>query len=312
MSIFGQSFYTRGTVYWLAALVGGLTFGLGMTLAGGCGQRTLVRLGGGNLKSIVVFLFLGYTALVTMNGILRVFVDAVLRADAVTLQLDGLQTLPALMGMSDKVSQLAVAIVLGLLILAFVFANKEFRENRDNLLAGVVVGGVVIAGWYATGYLGFGEDTETMELTYMGTDSRGPESMTFVGPAGLHHGSVGVLARQAGDVWRRQRVRRGDRVFPLLVVEPQLSLGILQFAAGHVPPHCRRDPDGVWWHYRHGLHHRSSGNGCFHFGNKLIHRILRNCCGVCHHHESSVLSDDAGCLMQTFHSSRLAGRPIMK
>lgn len=73
-----QAYYTRGTVHWLAALVGGLTFGLGMTLAGGCGQRTLVRLGGGNLKSIVVFMFLGYTALVTMNGILRVFVDSVL------------------------------------------------------------------------------------------------------------------------------------------------------------------------------------------------------------------------------------------
>jgi hypothetical protein len=41
---------------------------------------------------------------------------------------------------------------------------------------------VVIAGWYVTGHLGFGENPETMELTYMGTDSKGPESMTFVGP----------------------------------------------------------------------------------------------------------------------------------
>ena len=63
-----QTYYTRGTVYWFGALVGGLTFGVGMTLAGGCGQRTLVRLGGGNLKSIVVFMFLGYTALVTKIG----------------------------------------------------------------------------------------------------------------------------------------------------------------------------------------------------------------------------------------------------
>jgi len=178
----GQTFYTRGTVHWLAALVGGLTFGLGMTLAGGCGQRTLVRLGGGNLKSVVVFMFLGYTALVTMNGILRIFVDKVLRADAFTLHLDGLQTLPALLNMSDKVSQLAVALIISLLILAFVFASKDFRENRDNLMAGLVVGGVVVAGWYVTGHLGFGENPETMELTYMGTDSRGPESMTFVGP----------------------------------------------------------------------------------------------------------------------------------
>lgn len=178
----GQTFYTRGTVQWFSALVGGLTFGIGMTLAGGCGQRTLVRLGGGNLKSVVVFLFLGYTALVTMNGILRMFLDGVLRAEVFTIHLDGLQTLPSLMGMSDKVSQLAVALVLSALMLAFVFANKEFRANRDNLLAGLVVGLVVIAGWYVTGHLGFGEDSETMEMVYMGTDTRGAESMTFVGP----------------------------------------------------------------------------------------------------------------------------------
>jgi len=130
----------------------------------------------------VVFLFLGYTALVTMNGVLRLFVDSVLRAEAFTLHLNGLQTLPSLLGMTDKVSQLALAAGLSLLILVFVFASKEFRENRDNLLAGLVVGGVVVAGWYATGHLGFGENPETMELSYMGTDSRGPESMTFVGP----------------------------------------------------------------------------------------------------------------------------------
>jgi uncharacterized membrane protein YedE/YeeE len=41
-----KTYYTRSSIPWLALLVGGLTFGVGMTLAGGCGQRTLVRLGG--------------------------------------------------------------------------------------------------------------------------------------------------------------------------------------------------------------------------------------------------------------------------
>ena len=176
-----QTFYTRGTVYWFGALTGGLIFGVGMTLAGGCGQRTLVRLGGGNLKSVVVFLFLGYSALVTMNGILRIVVDSVLRADVFTVRLDGLQTLPALLGMGDSVSQLSLAVILALIILAFVFANKEFRENHDNILAGVVVGLVVAAGWYVTGHLGFSEN-EFMEKTFVGTDTKLAESMTFVGP----------------------------------------------------------------------------------------------------------------------------------
>ncbi len=195
-----QTYYTRGTVQWLAALVGGLTFGVGMTLAGGCGQRTLVRLGGGNLKSVVVFMFLGYTALVTMNGILRQFVDSILRAEMFSLHLDGLQTLPSVLGMADKVSQLSVGVVLALAVLAFVFSSKEFRESRDNILAGIVVGFVVIAGWYVTGHLGFGENPETMEMAYMGTDSRMAESMTYV--------------------WRRQRVRRGGGFLPLFRVQP--------------------------------------------------------------------------------------------
>ncbi|MCU0934045.1 MAG: YeeE/YedE family protein [Thiobacillaceae bacterium] len=177
----GQTIYTRGTVHWLAALVGGLTFGVGMTLAGGCGQRTLVRLGGGNLKSVVVFMFLGYTALVTMNGILRHVVDGTLRAEPFTIHLDGLQTLPAVLGLADKISQLSVGVILALAILAFVFASREFRENRDNILAGIVVGLVVAAGWYVTGHLGFSEN-EFMERAYVGTDSKLAESMTFVGP----------------------------------------------------------------------------------------------------------------------------------
>ena len=176
-----ETYYTRGTVHWFSALIGGLTFGVGMTLAGGCGQRTLVRLGGGNLKSVVVFLFLGYSALVTMNGILRVPMDSVLRSSLFTVHLDGLQTLPAVLGMQDAVSQLSVAILLSLVILAFVFSSREFREHRDNVLAGVVVGLVVAAGWYVTGHLGYAEN-EFMEKSFLGTDSHLAESMTFVGP----------------------------------------------------------------------------------------------------------------------------------
>lgn len=176
-----QTFYTRGTVHWFGALAGGLIFGVGMTLAGGCGQRTLVRLGGGNLKSVVVFMFLGYSALVTMNGVLRIPLDSILRADMFTVHLDGMQTLPSLFGMADTVSQISFAVILSLVILAFVFSSKEFRENRDNILAGVVVGLVVVAGWYVTGHLGFSEN-EFMERTYVGTDSKLAESMTFVGP----------------------------------------------------------------------------------------------------------------------------------
>jgi uncharacterized membrane protein YedE/YeeE len=44
---------------WLSLLVGGLVFGVGMTLAGGCANKNLVRVGGGSLRSLVVLVFMG-------------------------------------------------------------------------------------------------------------------------------------------------------------------------------------------------------------------------------------------------------------
>src|SRR5665811_2610178 len=96
----------------------GLCFGVGMTLASGCANRTLVRVGGGNLRSVVVFIYLGFAALVTLRGILGAFRVNVLQAPAVTIQFEHGQTLPALLsgigGLSSSTLQLAIACVIGL------------------------------------------------------------------------------------------------------------------------------------------------------------------------------------------------------
>lgn len=179
-----KTIYTTSNFYWLAALVGGLTFGVGMTLAGGCGQRTLVRMGSGNLKSVVVFLFMGYAALVSLRGIFGAFRINILQAAPATVNFEGMQTLPALLGFADKSGTLMLGLGIGIALLIFVFASKEFRENTDNILAGIVVGLIVAAGWYVTGKFGFGEDPETLEMVYLGTNSHLAESMTFVAPLG--------------------------------------------------------------------------------------------------------------------------------
>jgi uncharacterized membrane protein YedE/YeeE len=154
-----------------------------MTLAGGCGQKTLVRAGGGNLKSIVVFIFLGYASLVTLRGILGAFRVNYLQAEAVTIHLDGIQTLPTLLSL-DQTAALGLAFAIATALLVFIFANRDFRANYDGILSGVVVGLVVAAGWYVTGKMGFGEDQDTLEMVYLGTNSHLAESMTFVAPIG--------------------------------------------------------------------------------------------------------------------------------
>jgi uncharacterized membrane protein YedE/YeeE len=181
-----KNIYTGNTFPWLAYIVGGLCFGVGMTLASGCANRTLVRIGGGNLRSVVVFIFLGFAALATLRGILGAFRVNVLQAPAVTIQFDHGQTLPALLAGAGNTSanslQLAITCVVALAILIFVFIDKGFRKSADNNLAGLIIGLIVIGGWYVTGHIGFGENPDTLEMTYLGTNSHLAESMSFVAP----------------------------------------------------------------------------------------------------------------------------------
>jgi uncharacterized protein len=98
----------RHTVYagprliWLSNAVGGLMFGFGMVLASGCGSKTLVRIGGGNLKSVLVFLTMGFAAYATMRGITAV--ARVATVDAVAATLPAGQDLPSLLSLASGVA----------------------------------------------------------------------------------------------------------------------------------------------------------------------------------------------------------------
>lgn len=67
-----KSFYTAMRLNWLSHLVGGTCFGFDMVLAIGCGNRTLVRIGTVNLKSLIVFIAVGLSAFMTLKGILAI------------------------------------------------------------------------------------------------------------------------------------------------------------------------------------------------------------------------------------------------
>ncbi|MDD5174863.1 MAG: YeeE/YedE family protein [Sterolibacterium sp.] len=178
--------YTGNVFPWLAYVVGGMCFGIGMTLASGCGNKTLARIGSGNLKSLVVFVFFGFAAMTTMKGVLGIIRLKVLQAPMFTLVFDQGQTIPAVLGsiggLDFKTMQLVVTGIISLALLAFVFKDGEFRKQFDNNLAGLLIGLVVIGGWYVTGHLGLAENPDTLELSYFGTNSHLAESMSFTGP----------------------------------------------------------------------------------------------------------------------------------
>jgi len=131
-----KTIYTGTAFPWLAYIVGGLVFGVGMTLASGCGNKTLVRVGGGNLKSVVVFIYMGLRRHGrTLKGILGAFRVKFLQAPAVTVQLEHGQTIPALLngigGLDPQTLLLAVTGVISLAILIFVFIDLRNSANTS-------------------------------------------------------------------------------------------------------------------------------------------------------------------------------------
>lgn len=180
----GNSVYAGTRVLWLSNLLGGLLFGVGMVLASGCGSKTLVRIGGGSLKSLVVFFVLAIAAYATLRGIAAV--ARVNSVDKVVFDLPAGQDLPSLLAHSLGGTASSWALWAGglvaLALLVFVLAKPEGR-SVEMWLAGLGIGGVVVAVWWVSGQLGFvPEHPVTLESTFLATNSRRMESLTFVAP----------------------------------------------------------------------------------------------------------------------------------
>ena len=182
-----KSFYTGKSISWLSLLVGGFLFGFGMTLGSGCGSKTLIRIGGGNLKSLVVLVFLGISAYMTLRGVFALWrangLDPV-RFDlgALGAAASDLPSIAIALG-AGAAAKLWVPLVVALALAAYVFADREFRASREMIVGGVVIGAVIVGGWYVSGHLGYlAEDPATLEEKFIATNSGRAESFSFVGP----------------------------------------------------------------------------------------------------------------------------------
>jgi uncharacterized protein len=151
--------YRSATFAWLRYIVGGLMFGIGMTLASGCGNRTLVRIGGGNVKSLTVLVVAALCAyLMLWTPLFEMAFLPWIRATSIDLARYGVKNqevgsiLAAMLGLSaTRGLSLIISAVVALGLLVWVFASRDFRESRDNVLGGAAVGLAVVAGWYLTG-----------------------------------------------------------------------------------------------------------------------------------------------------------------
>ena len=182
-----KTVYTAPQVRWISCLAGGFLFGFGMTLASGCGSKTLIRAGAGNLKSAVVFLVLGISAYMTLKGLFAVWrVNALdpWRFDVAGLgaATSDLPALAAAFGV-PAAAKLALPFLVAAALALFVLKDREFRAAKEMIVGGIVIGLVIVAGWYLSGHVGYvAEDPATLEEKFFATNSGRMESFSFVAP----------------------------------------------------------------------------------------------------------------------------------
>ena len=174
-----KSIYLTSNLGWAGAIIGGLIFGFGMTIAGGCGNKTLVRFGAGNLKSLIVFLFMGIFAYMTLRGLIgpaRLFLE---NQTIIELKQHGFSTqgLPHLLAMlfqsNEQVIRLLISGIVSLALVIFCFKDQEFRNSPKNIIAGCIIGVLIPLAWYITGVIGK-DDFDPTPLA----------SFSFVAPTG--------------------------------------------------------------------------------------------------------------------------------
>jgi len=208
--------YRAGQLIWAENLLGGFMFGIGMTLASGCANKSLVRIGGGNLKSLVVFVVISVIAYFmvrpfpgTDQTLFSLLFYHWIRPLAVNLgPSQDLGTLVA-GARGALTARLAIGAVLAVVLLWFVFRSAEFRSSTDNIVGGIVVGLAVLAAWYVTSNLvvladgdhyslsGYAAQWDFLSDTEAGkpvdTAALSPQSFTFVNPMGqvLRYASSG-------------------------------------------------------------------------------------------------------------------------
>ena len=181
-----NTIYNTPQLPWLSYALGGLLFGAGMVLASGCLSKTLVRLGAGNLKALVVLGVAAVAALATLRGAL-----AVLRVRGFeTVSVDWgagpfLAQWAVLGGASDMASAslwCALAVAAGLLL--WVWRGGESLSPRT-LMGGLMIGLVTVALWAVSGVLGWvPEHPQTLEAVFLATASGRMEAMSFTAPLG--------------------------------------------------------------------------------------------------------------------------------
>jgi len=184
--------YRNSVFFWPRYIIGGIMFGIGMTLASGCGNKILIRIGGGNIKSIFVLIVAGLMALLMTRtdfyGLLFHSWMNPISPDLAKLGISdqSIQTIfSSITGIesNNMIITILVPAIISILLLKYIFSSYS-KLSSDNILSGIVVGLVVTFAWLISGgELGQAwiENNDFLDTPY---PSVGVQSFTFINPMG--------------------------------------------------------------------------------------------------------------------------------
>ena len=194
VNLSGDTFppYRTANFAWLRYLLGGLMFGIGMTLASGCGNRTLVRIGGGNVKSLTVLVVAAVCAYLMMwTPVFEYAFVPWIQATSINLAPHGMPTqevgsiVGGMFGLEpSRTLNLTLSALVALGMFAWVLKSRDFRGNVDHVLGGAVIGIAVVAGWYITGGPMGQAWKEYAEMATEIPSRVQTQSFTFISPMG--------------------------------------------------------------------------------------------------------------------------------
>jgi uncharacterized membrane protein YedE/YeeE len=208
-----NSFYLQPSFGLTGAILGGLAFGFGMALVGTCGFGALVQAGGGSLRSVVVLLVLGLSAMAAQRGLVAQARVKLVDDLAIDLSFAGNQSLGALASAAAGVNlRLATAALAALALLWWVFRDGSFRRAGGRIASATIIGAAIAFGWVAT-TLAFRESFDPVQIEAgsfvvpVADSIRQVTTFTGIWPdygVGL---VVGVLVGASVCAWRRKDVR---------------------------------------------------------------------------------------------------------
>lgn len=160
------------TVKWnpLASIFGGLLFGYGMALAGNCGYGALAKLGGGDLRSLVIVILMGLSSYFVLSGPLahfRIWVFPVEDSPFV------LQSFSFFLESYTGIKYTYIGIAIGVISFFALLLKGQIRQSPNLIFWGLFVAVIISLAWVGTSW-----------VADRGFDAERVQSFSFAQPLG--------------------------------------------------------------------------------------------------------------------------------